>query len=136
MVSKTGLQTVHVCSSYTVSSLVFMTVLVHTGTRSTLVLVFITVQGTISVTHSNAGAGAGAGAQTQGVCLQAWHARAASPDKKTARTPATSHQGRTVMAENLQDDVSCDPAGESSKGLPQDGADEAYTTKSARDLVF
>src|SRR5271165_704929 len=78
-----------------------MTVLVQAGTRSTLVLVFITVKGTISVTHSKAGGGAGV--ITQGVCLQTWHAMTVSQASETNRTGAASHHGRTLMAINLQD---------------------------------
>ena len=87
------------------SILVSATVLVQTGTRSTRVRVFITVQGTISVTHSKAGAG---GARMQGVCLQAWQARAFCPASETARTMATGHSrlGLALMAIYLQGELS------------------------------
>src|SRR5262245_55029272 len=81
------------------SIFVSMTVLVQTGTKSTLVLVFITVQGTISVTYSKQGAG---GAITQGVCLQVWHARTVWPASETARTAAASQLGRRLMVIYLQ----------------------------------
>src|SRR5271157_4476296 len=97
-----------------------MTVLVQAGTRSTLVLVFITVKGTISVTHSKAGAGAGV--ITQGVCLQTWHAMTVSPASETNRTGAASHHGRTLMAINLQNESSLVPAERRQKGLRETGS--------------
>ena len=110
------------------SILVSATVLVQTGTRSTRVRVFITVQGTISVTHSKAGAG---GARMQGVCLQAWQARASCPASKTARTMAANHGrlGVDVMAIYLQVEGSLLLSGRDSTRPRRSGAHEAYTRK-------
>jgi hypothetical protein len=86
--------------------LVSVTVLVETGTMSTRVRVFITVHGTISVTHSNAGAGVGE--STQGDCLQAWQARAFCPANEARRTRASSwvHLGLTCIVIYLQGGLS------------------------------
>src|SRR4051794_35424144 len=82
------------------SSFVSMTVLVQTGTRSTLVLVLVMVKGTISVTHSKVGSGGGV--MTQGVCLQVWQASAVLPVSETVNTMAASQFGRTLMMIYLQ----------------------------------
>jgi hypothetical protein len=76
-----------------------MTVLVQTGTRSTVVLVFMTVTGTISVTHVNSGAG---GASTHGFRLQESHAEEVLAANATANAVAISQLGGNLMADKLQ----------------------------------